>query len=148
MPLQSSGQISFANINTELGRGSTEQIGINEAEAGTYAAINTNSSARPDGSTPNAINEWWGYNHTMPALTVYTGCGRGNTLGGVCSDASVASRIFYSNCGPFDIGGGCIVYVDTFPNPLIGYEYVYINGSTYTINNSTGALTGFAEEQC
>jgi hypothetical protein len=147
MPLQSSGQISFANINTELGRDSTQEIGLNQAEAGIYGAINTNSSVRPDGSTPNAINEWWGYNHTIPALTVYTGCGRSNTNSGVCEDAN-NNRIFYSNCGPFDLAGGCTIYVDTFANPLIGYEYVYIAGSTYTINNSTGALTGFADYQC
>ena len=147
MPLQSSGQISFANINTELGRGSTDQIGLYEAENGNYAPINPNSPSRPDGSTPNSMNEWWGYDHSIPPLTVYTGCGRSNTMGGVCEDAS-NNRIFYSNCGPFDIGAGCFVYVDTFGNPLIGYEYVYINGTTYTINNSTGALTGFAAEQC
>lgn len=147
MPIAPTGPISFADINTELGRGSNTQIGLNEAEAGSYAPINPNSSSRPDGSTPNSINEWRGYNHTIPPLTVYTGCGRSNTNSGVCADA-VNNRIFYSNCGPFEIGGGCFVYVDTFPNPLIGYEYVLINGTTYTIDNSTGALTGFATEQC
>jgi hypothetical protein len=40
MPLQSSAQISFADINTELGRASDAQIGLNEAESGTYAPLN------------------------------------------------------------------------------------------------------------
>ena len=56
MPLQSSGQISFADINTELGRTSDAQIGLNEAESGTYAPLNPNSPNRPNGSTPNSIN--------------------------------------------------------------------------------------------
>lgn len=148
MPLQSSGQISFANINTELGRASDAQIGLNEAESGTYAPLNPNSPNRPNGSNPNSINEWWGYDHSIPPLTVYTGCGRSNTITGVCDDSTNANRIFYSNCGPFDFGAGCVVYVDLYPNALIAYDYVQINSATYTINNSTGVITGFAEFQC
>jgi hypothetical protein len=82
------------------------------------------------------------------AFTSYTGCGRSNTNQGVCFDASEAQRIFYSNCGPFDFGVGCVVYVDLYPNALIGYDYVQINGATWTINNSTGVITGFADFQC
>jgi hypothetical protein len=78
---------------------------------------------------------------------LFTGCGRGNTYEGVCADA-VNDRLFYSDCGPFDFAVGCYVYVDTFPNPLIGYEYVFINGSTWDINNSTGQITGLSIIQC
>jgi hypothetical protein len=80
-------------------------------------------------------------------LTSFTGCGRGNTLSGVCDDAA-NNRTFYSDCGPFDFAVGCYVYVDTFPNPLTGYEYVYINGATWDINNSTGQITALSSEQC
>ncbi len=55
MTLQSSGQISFADINIELGRSSTASISLNAAEAGSYVAINTASTLRPDGTTPNVI---------------------------------------------------------------------------------------------
>jgi len=82
-----------------------------------------------------------------PPLTSFTGCGRGNTYEGVCADA-VNNRLFYSDCGPFDFAAGCYVYVDTSPNPLVGYEYVYINGSTWDINNSTGQITGLSILQC
>lgn len=68
MTLQSSGAISFANINTELGRSSTAAIGIQQAETGVYAAINTASTSRPDGSSPYSINEWYGYNHTASSV--------------------------------------------------------------------------------
>jgi hypothetical protein len=84
---------------------------------------------------------------TPGPLTTYTGCGRGNTLSGVCDDAA-NNRTFYSDCGPFDFTTGCFVYVDTFPNPLTGYEYVFINGATWDINNSTGQITGLSSEQC
>jgi hypothetical protein len=81
-----------------------------------------------------------------PPLTLYNGSGYGNSLSAVCADAG--NRILYSNCGPFDFGPGCTVYIDTFPNTLTGYDYVQINGSTWAINNIYGTITGLAEEQC
>ena len=64
MALQSSGQIKFSELNTELGRTSTNKIGLGAAEGGTYAAINSASTSKPDGSTPNAISEWFSYDHS------------------------------------------------------------------------------------
>ena len=70
MTLQSSGQISFSQLNTELGRSSTASIALKSAEIGTYGAINTNSTSRPNGSAPYAISEWYSYNHSAaPAYT-------------------------------------------------------------------------------
>ena len=99
-------------------------------------------TATPGGATPTPTPT-----ATTIPLTTYTGCGRGNTLGGVCDDAA-NNRTFYSDCGPFDFAVGCYVYVDTFPNPLTGYDYVYINGATWDINNSTGQITAFSSVQC
>ncbi len=147
MPLSPTGQISFADINVELGRGSTDQIGLNEAEAGNYGAINTNSSSRPNGSTPNSINEWRGYDHYAQSLTEYVGSGRGTTAQGACEDTT-NSRTFYSNCGPFDLGSGCTIYVDTFPNPLTGYDYVVLNAVTYNVNSGNGQIISLSGEQC
>ena len=70
MALPSSGQISFANINTELGRSSTAQIGLYEAEAGTYVLTNPSSSLKPNGSTPNEMNEWISYNHSEGVVNI------------------------------------------------------------------------------
>jgi len=145
MPLSPTGQISFADINVELGRGSTEQIGLNQAEAGNYGTINTNSSSRPNGSTPNSINEWRGYDHYAQSLTEYVGGGRGTTAQGACED-TVNSRTFYSNCNT--LSPGCTIYVDTFPNALTGYDYVVINASTYNINSGNGQITSLSGEQC
>lgn len=70
MTLQSSGQISFSQLNTELGRSSTSTIALKSAAIGTYASINTNSTSKPDASAPHAISEWYSYNHSAaPAYT-------------------------------------------------------------------------------
>ncbi len=63
MALQSSGQIKFSELNTELGRTSTDLIGLGAAENGNYAAINSASSSKPDGSAPSKISEWFSYDH-------------------------------------------------------------------------------------
>lgn len=84
MALQASGQISFADINTELGRSSTAQIGINEAEAGTYGAIKQASAQKPNGSTPNAIDEWYSYNHSAAYNTFMVVVATSATGGSTC----------------------------------------------------------------
>ena len=63
MALQSSGQIKFSELNTELGRTSTDLIGLGAAENGNYATINSASSSKPNGSTPSKISEWYSYDH-------------------------------------------------------------------------------------
>ena len=94
MALPSSGPISFANINTELGRSSTAQLGINEAEAGSYGAINTNSTSRPNGTTPNGMDEWYGYDHTADSYTTVDISNTCNSFG--CTTAT-NSRIYFNN---------------------------------------------------
>jgi hypothetical protein len=69
MSLQSSGQISMGNIRTELGL-LTSSFSLNSAELGTYVTINQNSAFKPNGSNPNAISEWYGYDHDAGPLCV------------------------------------------------------------------------------
>jgi hypothetical protein len=83
----------------------------------------------------------------IPPLTTYTGCGRGDNVSETCSDAS-NNRTFYSDCDTFDFGAGCYVYVDTFPNPLTGYNNVYMNGSTWDISPVTGIVIDLSSVQC
>ena len=67
MALQSSGQIKFSELNTELSRTSTDLISLAEASIGTYGAINTNNAVadRPDQSEPHYISEWYNYDHNF-----------------------------------------------------------------------------------
>jgi len=71
--LQSSGQISMSQINTELGRASNGQISLNVYSAsgtavvqtgGTTVNINQCSALRPDTSAPTSMNEWYSYDHS------------------------------------------------------------------------------------
>jgi hypothetical protein len=139
MALPSFGQISFGDFNLDRGVSPATQVDIIQA-ANLYGL-----PYQTNGFDPTSMNEFYG---AAVAFTMYTGCGRSNTNEGVCFDASQANRTFYSNCGPFDFGIGCVVYVDLYPNALIGYDYVQIHGATWTINNSTGVITGFADFQC
>lgn len=83
--------ISFANINTELGRSSTAQIGLYEAEAGTYVLINPSSSLKPNGSTPNTINEWISYNHSEGVVNIKVNYESAYNVGNITSLEIVGS---------------------------------------------------------
>lgn len=67
MALQSSGPIKMSELNTELNRGATEEFSISLAAEGGYETINTNSTNKPNDSTPHAISEWYGYDHNAAA---------------------------------------------------------------------------------
>jgi hypothetical protein len=64
MALADSGEISFSDINTELGRSSDAELSLSDAAQGNVAVINTNSANTPDSSTPHSISEWYSYNHS------------------------------------------------------------------------------------
>jgi len=85
---------------------------------------------------------------TPSPYTTYTNCGRGANTSEACNDAGINNRTFYSNCDSGSFGVGCYVYVDQFPNALTGYNYVIINGITWDINSSTGAITALSSVQC
>jgi len=129
------GEISFRDFNLDRSLPPSQEITITNAAAayGVSAA---------DGYS---MNEFW---QGQVIFNTYTGCGRGNTIYGACSDATSANRIFYSNIGPFDFAEGAYVYIDLYPNVLIGYDYVYINGSVWRINNAQGYIIELPEEQC
>lgn len=67
MALPASGQISFADIRSELQLTSVSSFSIKKAEEGIdagYVPINISSPSTPGSSNPAAINEWYSYNHT------------------------------------------------------------------------------------
>tara|TARA_R110000744_G_scaffold339950_1_gene445093 strand:- start:338 stop:1318 length:981 start_codon:yes stop_codon:yes gene_type:complete len=67
MALQTSGQIKFSEISTEIGRGSTDEHSLEDSSRGTYATINTQNAVadRPDTGVPHAISEWYRYDHNL-----------------------------------------------------------------------------------
>ena len=151
MSIPSSGPISLADINTELGRNANDEIGMSQAETGTYQTINTNNANanRPNGSAPHSIDEWYGYWHGFPTLITFSGGGRGNTEGSACSDAS-SNRIYYS--ADITIGVNSYIYTDdTVPTLFnsIGtnYEFIYIDLTVWAIN-SNGMITADADYEC
>lgn len=72
MALQTSGPISVSEILTEAGVNPGTTVTLGGLEAGTYFTINTASSSKPDGSTPNAMSEWYGYDHSATAGFINT----------------------------------------------------------------------------
>lgn len=70
-PLQSSGQISYGDVNEELGRSRTTQISLYSAENGYYFPLNNGSPYKPTAGGSAAISEWYGYNHISTSVTLY-----------------------------------------------------------------------------
>ena len=86
---------------------------------------------------------------TPGAVTSFGGCGYGSTASGACNDAGINNRTLYSNCDGLSFGIGCAVYTNAGgTSPLTGYDFVYINLSTWDINSSTGIITALSSEQC
>ena len=152
MSIPSSGPISLADINVELGRDFDATIGMSQAESGNYDTINTNNANanRPNGSAPHSIDEWYGYWHGFPALNSFNGGGRGNTEGSACSDANSANRIYYS--ADITIGVNSYIYTDNTVPTLFNsigtnYAFIYIDYTVWAIN-SNGMITADAEYEC
>ena len=125
MTLPSSGQISFSDVNTELGRGSTDEMSLSDAEGGVYAPINQNSTDKPDGIAPNSMSEWYGYDHNAgPALTQGMWYDTGFTYGSGPTACSVfppgaPTDIWYSGTGGV---GDVIYYDDQGATPFFGFN--------------------------
>lgn len=70
MALQSSGQISISDILTEGGQSATRaNTSLRDLEDGNVFTINTDSPSKPNGSVPNAISEWYSYDHSYVAYS-------------------------------------------------------------------------------
>lgn len=133
MTLQTSGPISMNNINVELGRSGTATIGLNQAESGTYGAINTASASRPNGATPNSMNEWYGYNHN--AVSVYSISVQ--EMSSVFDCCGVPSSTKYSNCST--VTTGCVMY-NTNSTSSPWTNATFFDGSYIYTTNGSGVV--------
>jgi hypothetical protein len=69
MALTASGQLSLGDIATEMGVSLSNVSLTTQSTTG----INTNSTSKPDGSTPHAISEFYSYDHSAsPPLTGFS----------------------------------------------------------------------------
>jgi hypothetical protein len=154
MALQSSGQISFADINVELGRSSTAQIGINEAEAGSYSVLNQDSTQKPNGSTPNAIDEWYGYDHTVVVNTFDVSLG--NSLSGPCGPGTIRTVKSTNNATGLAGAVGSALYRMPQNTLITGFTRVAQWDSTlnttlssiYNLNSTTGVVGSDTGYEC
>lgn len=71
MTLTGSGQISFNDIRVELNVPSQSPFTLGEASRNIYAIIQQCQTPFPSSTDPDAITEWYGYNHSATAsLTI------------------------------------------------------------------------------
>jgi hypothetical protein len=80
-------------------------------------------------------------------LNSYGGCGYGETIDQAANDAILNNRTLYSNCNSLSFYPLCYVYTDSNRTPLVGFSFVFINGSTYSINQLNGIITGYTSVQ-
>ncbi len=73
MTVPASGSLSLGRIRQELQNGNysggpytSAATGLDTAENGGYATINTCSTLRPSATNPASMSEWYGYNHLAP----------------------------------------------------------------------------------
>lgn len=155
-PLQSSGAISFGDINVELGRARTTQISIYLAEFGTYGEINGYSGSRPNGLQPSPLSEWYLYNHAAlpPYQLLVTDSTYSQEAAAVpCDDKIKDTNRTYAalvdsvtGAPVTNLSGAPIVvtvrYEDTAYQAFIGNVTTY---STRNISIADGATSGYVE---
>lgn len=78
--LPSSGIITMGDIRTELGVPSQAPFSLNTATNGGYGSINPASPNKPSGADPDALSEWYGYDHNTGNVTMNVNLDPGVTL--------------------------------------------------------------------
>ena len=96
MTVPASGSLSLGRIRQELQNGNysggpytSAATGLDTAENGGYATINTCSTLRPSATNPASMSEWYGYNHLAscgPSAYAYSDGG-----------SSISQNMLYAN---------------------------------------------------
>jgi len=138
MALTASGQLSLGDISIEMGVSPSNVSLTTQSTTG----INTNSTSYPDGSTPHAISEFYGYDHSAAAaLTAFNV--DANTWGDpaeACMFGTDNSIWYHDGAGAYPTTGDT-VYTDSGggANPSDGYYWMDNNS---VIEITTGVVTG------
>ena len=80
-------------------------------------------------------------------MNSYFNCGYGETIFQAENDAILNNRTLYSDCNSLSFASLCSVYTDLNITPLTGFSFVFINGSTYSINPVNGIIIGYTSVQ-
>ena len=79
MALPASGEIKLSDIGAEFSAANND-LSLGGLEGGIYGAINTASSVYPNGNQPNAISEWYSYDHSASSNSHYAAFSRGDAI--------------------------------------------------------------------
>ena len=123
MALTASGQLSLGDISIEMGVSPSNVSLTTQSTTG----INTNSTSKPDGSTPHAISEFYSYDHSAsPPLTAFNvdenAYGSGEEA---CAVGTVSTEWFHDGEGEYPTTGDT-VYTDSdgTTNPSDGFYWM------------------------
>jgi hypothetical protein len=122
MPIQTSGQISLSDIASEI----PTIVGDISLFTLSTANINLSSPSKPDGSTPHAMSEFYGYDHYYNPGTLWIG-----------------SSLVDARSGGWDLLCGAPLYLTyslNTPSPLIGTRVQNSDGTALSVLPSYVAL--------
>lgn len=148
MALTASGQISFSEINIELGQSSDATLSLNDAVNGNVSTINTNSPSTPDSSEPHAISEWYEYDHAAVSGVDYSASAfQAEGPFGAPEEACAIlpnpfSPPFYHD-GPGSINFGVTVFTDSGGNNIADPGFYSIDGKYFEVD-PTGVIVTLA----
>ena len=144
MALQTSGQIKFSEISTEIGRGSTDEHSLEDSSRGTYATINTQNAVadRPDTAVPHKISEWYSYDHNLSSVTeslqYWLGDGVNDTLrvsGNATSLVSTSSDFSWAGWYRIDETTGLVQQFGSFSKSTpTGSDQLFLQYSGASLN--------------
>tara|TARA_B100000497_G_scaffold126421_1_gene165263 strand:- start:27 stop:476 length:450 start_codon:yes stop_codon:yes gene_type:complete len=142
MALASSGTIKFSEINTELGRTSTSSnTSLTSLNTGAHVSINSNSTSKPNSSTPHQMSEWYSYNHsaggaTYTSITFYYSS---DSPASACESGDTVT-VYYDNSEEVDVD--LQLYADSSgaETAAAGY-YKYVFDSTGWTVSEDGEIT-------
>jgi len=110
MALTASGQLSLGDIAIEMGVSPSNVSLTTQSTTG----INTNSTSKPDGSTPHAVSEFYSYDHSAsPSLTAFNVDATPYEGGEVACSEGFANTTWYHGGGGDYPTDGDTVYTDS-----------------------------------
>lgn len=122
MALTASGQLSLGDIATEMGVSLSNVSLTTQSTTG----INTNSTSKPDGSTPHAVTEFYSYDHSATSLTAFSVDENPYEDGEVACAEGRETNTWYHDGGGTYPADGDTVYTDAggTTNPEDGFYWM------------------------